>query len=245
MKKLSILILGLAISFLITACNKKESEPQPALPPLAEQEFIISGRLLKSCSDLTPIANKLVILYPNLGHYQRYTPDYYSAYTDSLGYFSIKGTRDYPSIELWYGNFFGSPSTTDPPKELYTNLVSENADLGNIYLNRKAKAPSFINCLVRYNLRNSNFKDGDTVKIDYQTITRFNSQRIYTSKSDFSKTDTILIEEDLLDGLIHPQYSNQGATNLSIKLRIKGFGNELQFAITSNCTMPEIIVPIP
>ena len=144
---------------------------------------------------------------------------------------------------MWYGNA-GLNGRNNRRKILFRNIASETQNIGGVVANLTKDDSELIQCLVRYDLRHATYKSGDTIYLDYNLISKRNAMKIYTSIADFEKIDTIFIEEYKLDGLLYPRFLRAGHHNLSVKLRTKYFGNELQYAITNNCSTAEITVPI-
>jgi hypothetical protein len=163
--------------------------------------------------------------------------------TDENGNFSIKGFYDIPELELWYGDaYYGNSNVS---KVLFQKLKAETFNFGDITTNFITNSTEKIKCIVRYSLKHSTFKTGDSIILDYQLNSKSNNQKIYKSLADFAKPDTIFIDESNLRGLLHPNFLSPEKKNLVIKLRTKGFGNEYNYAITDNCNIPEITVTIP
>jgi hypothetical protein len=233
----------LFLLFVISGCRNRDENTGPVYTEAPKKDFVINGRLLNSCDNPTPIANQIVTLEAEIPASYRYVSNIYST-TDSNGNFTFRGYHDIPEWKMWYGNA-GLNGRKNRRKILFRNLTSETYNIGGVVANLTMDDSEVIRCLVRYDLKHSSYNSGDTVYLDYHLLSKRNSKRIYTSKADFDRIDTIYLEEYKFNGLLHPRFLKAGQYNLSVKLRTKDFGNELLYAITNNCNTAEITVSIP
>ena len=161
----------------------------------------------------------------------------------NLNSFSFTGNHDFPHLDLYYIY----PSDSNKPSEsvkLFRFLKSETFNLGTIYLNSNLKSVSPVKCIVRYNLKHSTFKDGDSAELNYQLLHPSNKQLKYRELTDFQRIDTILVDPIQLEYLVHPIYSLPNGSNFYIDVVSKGIRNQVACRIGSLCGITEITVPI-
>ncbi|MFY8033067.1 MAG: hypothetical protein ACOVMN_01010 [Flexibacteraceae bacterium] len=116
--------------------------------------------------------------------------------------------------------------------------------MGNIHLNYGISSPVPISCIVRYNLKHSTFRDGDSAVLNYQNLHPRNKKLVYRRLTDFKESDTILIDLNELEYLVHPSYSTPNSSNFYIESVSKGIRNKSGIKIGSACGVAEVTIPI-
>jgi hypothetical protein len=235
MRNSAFALLIIIVLFLVKGC--KPEEVAPSLPQLPKKNFTITGRILKSCGDETPIAGLKLALNPEYRGFAD-VPMIPFTFTDSLGNFSFTGDYDFPHLDLVFLD------KNNWQKSIFRFLKPDTYDLGNVYLNNELSSPVPISCIVRYNLKHSTFRDGDSVVLNYQDLHPRNKQLIYRRLTDFEEPDTILVDLNELEYLVHPLYSTRNSANFYVESVSKGIRNKSGIKIGSACGVAEATIPI-
>lgn len=131
--KTGVLVFTILLLFTTSGCIQPEDIP-------FRKEYFISGRLVKSCDNPSPIANKLVILETDHSVKLFCEPDYKvvaRAYTDNNGYFTLKYEQQncIPLLKVAIEDPNGHPTQNHA---LVTYLKGkENTLLGDVQLEPK------------------------------------------------------------------------------------------------------------
>jgi hypothetical protein len=202
MKNLIALLL-ITVGIYGTSCM---DEDQPTPIPLVS--FKVSGKLVFSCQNPTPLRNFQV------------TVGNTKLYTDSLGNFNGTATA-YGSITA--ASIHGKNENTYI--SLRNGIQAQDTELGTLF----ATSPPQVSCVVFYNLKNLKLSGFNPVTIQFSKIGP-NKDKVANTPNDLFKPDTIIISSDNFR-LVPPNTSSIFGSYISTKIgNDKSYDHFLNFS---------------